>query len=122
MAERKSKSSTFSGIYHWSGNEQMTKYMMTCKMAKLFGLSVDHLTPDKNAPTGPTLRPYNTQLHCGKLEELMGDKVADVRTSFAVGITKYLKKFVQLDKSVNVRLNKASKNQLAPVDFLSVTS
>lgn len=33
------------GTFHWSGNEQMTKYEMACAIADAFNLPSSHLRP-----------------------------------------------------------------------------
>ena len=69
------------GIFQWSGDENMTKYDMACAMAAAFGISTDHIQPDKTASTGAK-RPYNSQLDSSRLEQLGIGK----RTKFAEGI------------------------------------
>ncbi|XP_068133528.1 methionine adenosyltransferase 2 subunit beta isoform X4 [Hyperolius riggenbachi] len=78
--------SLISGIYHWSGNEQMTKYEMACAMADAFNLPSSHLRPITDEPVDTTPRPWNPQLDCNKLEALgIGQ-----RTPFRVGIRESL--------------------------------
>ena len=83
--------STISGIYHWSGNECMTKYAMTVAMGSAFGLPVQHISADNSQPLpGDVKRPHNTQLACKKLEMLgIGQ-----RTLFHDSITECLRPFV----------------------------
>lgn len=92
IAEKKLKEPSLCGILHWSGQEQMTKYRMICTMAQLFGLPMDHIKPNQNPPTGPTVRPYNIALDSERLEDMMSDRKSSCRTSFEEGIQKYLKK------------------------------
>ena len=73
------------GIFQWSGDENMTKYDMACAMAGAFGISTDHIQPDKTASTGAK-RPYNPQLDTSRLKQLGIGK----RTKFADGIKKVL--------------------------------
>jgi dTDP-4-dehydrorhamnose reductase len=94
IAEKQQEMPVISGMLHWSGEEQMTKYAMVCTMVQLFGLSMDHLKPNKSPPSGPTQRPYNPALHSGKLEDMMDERKSSFRTSFKDGIEKYLKKYV----------------------------
>lgn len=40
-----SQDPSLKGIFHWSGNEQMTKYEIACAMADAFNLPSSHLRP-----------------------------------------------------------------------------
>ena len=77
------------GIYHWSGDECMTKYDMVVAMASAFDLSVDHLHPDNSQPSGTVKRPYDTYLASWKIEALGIGR----RTAFRDGIAQCLKSF-----------------------------
>ena len=57
------------GIFHWSGNENMTKYDMSLTMAEIFNLPSEHIKADKN-PSAGAARPYNSQLSCQRLKDL----------------------------------------------------
>ena len=81
---------TVCGIYHWSGNECMTKYQMAVAMGSAFGLPVDHLHPDNSEPSGSVKRPHDTYLASKKIEALGIGR----RTAFRDGITECLKPFV----------------------------
>ena len=81
---------TVFGIFHWSGNECMTKYEMAVAMGSAFGLSVDHLRPDNSQPSGSVKRPHDTHLACNKVEALGIGR----RTVFRDGIAQCLKPFV----------------------------
>ena len=81
---------TICGIFHWSGNECMTKYDMAVAIGSALGLPTDHLRPDTSPPPGNIRRPYDTQLACKRLESLGIGR----RTVFADAITGCLKPFV----------------------------
>ncbi|CAC5412068.1 BRD4 [Mytilus coruscus] len=57
------------GVYHWSGDENMTKYDMALVMADVFSLPSDHIQPDKKPSSGAS-RPFNSQLSCQRLKDL----------------------------------------------------
>ncbi|KAM9312561.1 methionine adenosyltransferase 2 subunit beta [Gastrophryne carolinensis] len=79
------------GIYHWSGNEQMTKYEMACAMADAFNLPSSHLRPITDEPVGATPRPWNPKLDCSKLEGLgIGQ-----RTPFRIAIKESIWPFLE---------------------------
>ncbi|RXM96439.1 Methionine adenosyltransferase 2 subunit beta [Acipenser ruthenus] len=79
------------GIFHFSGNEQMTKYEMACAIADAFSLPSSHLRPITETPVGSgALRPHNPQLDCSRLENLgIGH-----RTPFKQGIKECLWPFL----------------------------
>ncbi|MEJ1274793.1 methionine adenosyltransferase II beta [Cricetulus griseus] len=81
------------GTFHWSGNEQMTKYEMACAIADAFNLPSSHLRPITDSPVIGAQRPRNAQLDCSKLETLgIGQ-----RTPFRIGIKESLWPFL-IDK------------------------
>ena len=57
------------GIYHFSGDEMMTKYNMAVAMADAFSIPINHMQPD-NQPSGGASRPYNSHLSCRRITEL----------------------------------------------------
>lgn len=90
LSEKKLQDPSLKGIFHWSGNEQMTKYEIACAMADAFNLPSSHLRPITDAPGGPTPRPWNPQLDCSRLEALgIGQ-----RTPFRAGIRESLWPFL----------------------------
>ncbi|KAM4748482.1 methionine adenosyltransferase 2 subunit beta isoform 2-T2 [Rhinophrynus dorsalis] len=90
LTEKKLRDPSLNGIFHWSGNEQMTKYEMACAMADAFNLPSSHLRPITDEPVGATPRPWNPKLDCSRLEELgIGQ-----RTPFRVGIRESLWPFL----------------------------
>lgn len=78
------------GVFHWTSNEKMTKYLMSIAMASAFSLGTENILPDKNPSTGAP-RPYDTHLSCGKLEALVSGR----RTPFADGVKSVLEPFVK---------------------------
>uniref|UniRef100_A0A6I8P8D8 Methionine adenosyltransferase 2 subunit beta n=1 Tax=Ornithorhynchus anatinus TaxID=9258 RepID=A0A6I8P8D8_ORNAN len=93
LAEKRMLDPSIKGTYHWSGNEQMTKYEMACAIADAFNLPSSHLRPITDSPVVGALRPRNAQLDCSKLETL---GIAQ-RTPFRVGIKESLWPFL-IDK------------------------
>ncbi|KAM4676808.1 methionine adenosyltransferase 2 subunit beta isoform 2-T2 [Discoglossus pictus] len=90
LAEKRLQDPSIKGIFHWSANEQMTKYEIACAMADAFNLPSSHLRPITDEPVGGTPRPWNPQLDCSKLEALgIGQ-----RTPFRVGIRESLWPFL----------------------------
>ncbi|KAL8211679.1 UNVERIFIED_CONTAM: Methionine adenosyltransferase 2 subunit beta [Gekko kuhli] len=78
------------GIFHWSGNEQMTKYEMACVMADAFNLPSSHLRPVTDSPVVGAARPRNAQLDCSRLQMLgIGQQ-----TPFRTGIKESLWPFL----------------------------
>lgn len=56
------------GIFHYSGEEAITKYETAVLMAELMGLSSEHLNAEPNQ-TGTALRPKNAQLDTSTLRD-----------------------------------------------------
>lgn len=88
LAERRLKDSSIKGIFHWSNDENMTKYDMAVTMADLCGLPSDHIERD-TTPSGSANRPQNAQLDCSRVEDLGISR----RTKFAEAIANILKPF-----------------------------
>ncbi|XP_037762789.2 methionine adenosyltransferase 2 subunit beta [Chelonia mydas] len=90
LSEKRMLDPSIKGTFHWSGNEQMTKYEMACTIADAFNLPSSHLRPITDSPVVGALRPRNAQLDCSKLEMLgIGQ-----RTPFRVGIRESLWPFL----------------------------
>uniref|UniRef100_A0A2K6CXN7 Methionine adenosyltransferase 2 subunit beta n=1 Tax=Macaca nemestrina TaxID=9545 RepID=A0A2K6CXN7_MACNE len=70
LAEKRMLDPSIKGTFHWSGNEQMTKYEMACAIADAFNLPSSHLRPITDSPVLGAQRPRNAQLDCSKLETL----------------------------------------------------
>lgn len=92
IAEKSIDHFSMTGIWHWSGKEAMSKYLMVCQMAEIFGLPHSHLTPNPSPPSG-TPRPHNTALSCSELESMMEDGGASMRTPFKQGIKQCLQPY-----------------------------
>ncbi|XP_029073693.1 methionine adenosyltransferase 2 subunit beta isoform X3 [Monodon monoceros] len=93
LAEKRMLDPSIKGTFHWSGNEQMTKYEMACAIADTFNLPSSHLRPITDSPVLGAQRPRNAQLDCSKLETLgIGQ-----RTPFRIGIKESLWPFL-IDK------------------------
>jgi len=60
---------SFRGIFHWSGNEPMTKYGMACAMAPLLAFDPARLVADTTPPSGAP-RPKNAHLDSSDLIRL----------------------------------------------------
>ncbi|KAH3830065.1 methionine adenosyltransferase 2 subunit beta-like [Dreissena polymorpha] len=89
LADRRLEKGNVSGIYHWSNNENVTKFDMAVTMATCFHLPTSHIIPDESG-SGSANRPHNAQLDCSRIEKLGICK----RTAFKEGITNVLKPFV----------------------------
>lgn len=77
------------GIFQWSGNENMTKYDMAVTMAKVFNLPANHIQADSTPSTGAK-RPYNAQLDTHRLDKLG----INAQRPFEEGIKDSLQPFV----------------------------
>jgi dTDP-4-dehydrorhamnose reductase len=78
------------GIYHWSGNEPMTKYDMALVFAQAIGFDPAQLVPDVTPPGSAAPRPKDCHLDSSLLESLgMGR-----RTPFAAAVPRILKGFL----------------------------
>ena len=88
IVEHKQSNASFNGIWHWSGNEKMTKYKMVEIMSRIFNFSMKHIKPD-NEPSIGVSRPFDCELDCSDLINLGIGR----RTAFEENIKKYLEKF-----------------------------
>ena len=78
------------GIYHWSGNEPMTKYDISLVFANAIGFAPAQLVPDATPPSSAAPRPRDCHLDSSLLESLgMGR-----RTPFATAVPRILKGFL----------------------------
>uniref|UniRef100_UPI00398E9722 methionine adenosyltransferase 2 subunit beta n=1 Tax=Pristiophorus japonicus TaxID=55135 RepID=UPI00398E9722 len=90
MSERRIQDPSISGIFHWSGNERMTKFEIACTMADVFNLPSSHLRAVTDGPAAGALRPRDAQLDCSRLEQLgIGQ-----RTPFRLGLQRCLWPFL----------------------------
>jgi dTDP-4-dehydrorhamnose reductase len=69
MVSHKLAHPEFRGLFHWSGNEPMTKYVMAQAFAPLLGFDPSRLVPDATPPAGAP-RPKNAHLDTSDLERL----------------------------------------------------
>ncbi|XP_060693362.1 methionine adenosyltransferase 2 subunit beta isoform X1 [Hemiscyllium ocellatum] len=93
LSERRIQDPAIHGVFHWSGNERMTKYEMACTMADVFNLPSNHLRPVTGRPAVGAARPQDVQLNCSRLERMgIGQ-----RTPFRVGVQRCLWPYL-LDK------------------------
>jgi len=70
MIERRLADSNFKGIFHWSGDEPMTKYEMALVFAPLLGFDPARLVPDARPPSDGAPRPKDCHLDSSALERL----------------------------------------------------
>nr|XP_043898973.1 methionine adenosyltransferase 2 subunit beta isoform X1 [Solea senegalensis]XP_043898974.1 methionine adenosyltransferase 2 subunit beta isoform X1 [Solea senegalensis] len=71
LCERVRQDPSICGIFHFSANEQMTKYEMAVAIAEAFNLPSNHLIPLTEQPAAAAaLRPINSRLNCSRLELL----------------------------------------------------
>ncbi|MCL1040118.1 SDR family oxidoreductase [Shewanella marisflavi] len=69
MMTRQQTLGDVSGIYHFTGAERMTKYQMLVKMAKILGLSHQHIAP-LSTPNDSAKRPKDCSLSMARLKSL----------------------------------------------------
>ena len=91
IIEQINKDKSFHGIWHWSGNERLTKYGMVEIMAKIFNLPMSHITASNEPPPSNVIRPYDTKLDCSELEQIGITQ----RTPFEEGIKDCLMPFLK---------------------------
>ena len=60
-------------ILHYSGQEPYTKFEICLVFSKLLGITIPHITPDDNEPTGAAAisRPRDCRLYTRETEDLM---------------------------------------------------
>ena len=69
MVERRLAGGSLGGIFHWSGDEPMTKHDMALAYAPLLGFDPARLVPDARPPAGAP-RPKDCHLDTSDLERL----------------------------------------------------
>lgn len=89
LLERREANAGFSGTFHWSGDEAMTKFEMARTIAEACGLAGEGLRPDPNPPAGAP-RPRNSHLDSTELERLG----IGMRTPFRQAIVPILEPFL----------------------------
>lgn len=90
MLDKKIENPALGGIFHWSGKECFTKYGMCKAMCEVFNLQNAHIASVKTPPQGSAKRPYDANLHRGKLEGL----IDPVDTPFSKGIKQCLQPYL----------------------------
>ncbi|KAK7097521.1 methionine adenosyltransferase 2 subunit beta-like isoform X2 [Littorina saxatilis] len=88
LAEKKVEGTDISGVFHWSGDENMTKYDMAIAMAEAFNLPTSHIQADKNPSTGTT-RPYDAHLATSRAEGLGICKQSKFREQIKPALEKF---------------------------------
>ncbi|MFP6899969.1 MAG: SDR family oxidoreductase [Opitutales bacterium] len=63
MTKLRAEGKSCSGVWHFSGDEAMTKYDMAMAMAKILDRDASHLFPEDKAPHGAP-RPHDCSLDC----------------------------------------------------------
>jgi len=89
MAEYSFQHPNWSGVFHWSSEEEYTKYTIAKLIAEIFNLPSDHLV-GKKEPSAGAKRAKNSQLDSSDLKTLGFGKT----TLFRDGIEQELKQFV----------------------------
>ena len=69
ISERHLSDPAFTGVWHWSGADCMTKFAMATAIAELFSLPHEHLCAD-DTPSSGAPRPYDAHLDCTELQSL----------------------------------------------------
>lgn len=77
------------GVWHCSGDDQMTKYSMACAMGRLLGLSTAHIVPVRKPSSGAP-RPYDCRLDCTTTRAVF----SITPTEFDAGIVTALESFL----------------------------
>uniref|UniRef100_A0A1B6EB48 Methionine adenosyltransferase 2 subunit beta n=1 Tax=Clastoptera arizonana TaxID=38151 RepID=A0A1B6EB48_9HEMI len=90
MASAKIKGKKLSGIFHWCGDEKLTKYEMVMKMSEVFNLPHSHISANLNPGTS-TVRPKDTELDKTTVKKLGFGK----HTLFEVGIRQVLTPWIK---------------------------
>ncbi len=86
---QKEKDPALAGIFHWTGNEPITRYEMGQVVGEMFDLSMARVHPQR-VPPERALRPKDVRLDCSRLEAFNFVK----RTPFAEAIRISLQPFV----------------------------
>lgn len=71
LAARRMKHCSLSGTWHFSGDEQMSKFALVQRVATLLGEDASHVLPDREPSAAGASRPHNSQLETSALK-LMG--------------------------------------------------
>ena len=91
MVARRLTHPDFCGLFHWSGNEPMTKYDMALALAPLLDFDAGRLVPDATPPSGAP-RPKDAHLDTSELESLgIGQRTA-FRSALAAILSPHLRR------------------------------
>ncbi|RZF41833.1 hypothetical protein LSTR_LSTR005295 [Laodelphax striatellus] len=93
LASAISQGQNLKGIFHWCGDEVLTKYQMVVRMSEVFQLPMDHVTADKSVSSSVT-RPFDTRLDKSRLVQLGFGQ----HTPFVPGISQALSQWVGIKK------------------------
>ncbi|MCG9754303.1 SDR family oxidoreductase [Shewanella insulae] len=69
LVARQQEACDVAGVYHFTGEEPMTKYQMLVKMAEILGLSCQHVSP-RSRPSDLAKRPKDCSLSMAHLKSL----------------------------------------------------
>lgn len=89
LVEKNLEFSSWSGIWHYSASEAMTKYDMACLIAEIAGLDKSLISPKDSAGSGAA-RPKNAMLSTKRIDDLLSFK----HRSFRDGLTESLSLFL----------------------------
>lgn len=89
MVEHKRKHTEFRGVFHWSGEDSLTRYQMGLIIADILGVSRERIQAVTHYDS-LVMRPYNTALDCGDLKKL---NIAVKTKSFTENIKNILEMF-----------------------------
>jgi len=104
------------GIFHWQGNECLTKYDMVQTIASIMEVDASKIEASKAKSKFPV--PPDSRLDCSKLEKMLDIAAADFRTPFRESLEYCLKTFMHLDvsppspKLLHRKISKAHAQQL----------
>jgi S-adenosylmethionine synthetase len=85
---------SFKGVFHWSGNEPMTKYEMAVAFAQYLHFDESRIIPDNNPPAGAP-RPKNSQLETSSLTSKGIEKYTPFREAIPLILQDFLERSVK---------------------------
>lgn len=100
MLEAHRAGHVLTGNFHWQSQECLTKYDMVSVIAGITGDSLAGVSPDTVVPAAP--RPEDSRLDCSRLEALVGDEAARLRTPFREAIETVLRPFMKFSRGDRV--------------------
>lgn len=90
IADKTCHESDFSGIWHWSGLEELTKYQMAVVITEVFNIDSKHLVAVKKPSLGAK-RPYNSHLDVSALAQFNFGQQTSFRDGIKLVLSKYIK-------------------------------